>query len=204
MTEAATQDFTRYVYSLREGYNEPQTRKAFHHAVPLRTIVIYCYDPRAVAIPTALAAIWPDEVYPGELVLDEAGSKIGSTATIFPIVVAGGRAVDALRSISIGQHLFGVQNIVVVHHTNCGTTSFTRNGLIDAFKAEQGVDLADVYEKDSLAINDFGHSLRHDVDLLRASPGVPKSATIFGLVYNIDTDQFTQLIQDRTSSQEST
>jgi hypothetical protein len=37
MTAAATPDFTRYVYSLREGYNETQIRKAFHHAVPLRT-----------------------------------------------------------------------------------------------------------------------------------------------------------------------
>ena len=86
---------------------------------------------------------------------------------------------------------------MVVHHTNCGTTSFTADGLIDAFQAEQGVNLATVYEKESLAIHDFHLSLKHDCDLLRASPGIPKSAKIFGFVFNIDTDEFTQLIEDR-------
>jgi carbonic anhydrase len=34
----------QYVYSLEPGYSEPDLRKAFSHAVPLRTTVIYCYD----------------------------------------------------------------------------------------------------------------------------------------------------------------
>jgi carbonic anhydrase len=134
-------EFDGFVYSQSPGYNEPNMRAAFKNAVPLRTIVICCYDPRAVQIPFELAKILPDEIYPGELVCDKNGNKVGSTATIFPIVVAGGRAVDALRSITIGQHLFGVQNIVVAHHTFCGTSSFTAHGLIEAYQDEQGADL---------------------------------------------------------------
>src|SRR5580698_2353193 len=110
-------EFDGFVYSQSPGYNEPNMRAAFKNAVPLRTIVIFCYDPRAAQIPFKLARIWPDEVYPGEWLFDQAGNKVGSTATIFPIVVAGGRAIDALRSITIAQHLFGVRNIVVAHHT---------------------------------------------------------------------------------------
>jgi hypothetical protein len=94
-------------------------RKAFKQAVPLRTVVVYCHDPRAVNIPHAVAKAIPGEVYPGEIVQDEGGKKIASTTTIFSVVVAGGRAVDALRSITVAQHLFGIENIVVVHHTYC-------------------------------------------------------------------------------------
>ena len=82
----------------------------------MRSIVIYCYDPRAAAIPTELAKLWPDETYPGDLIFDEFGNRVGSTATILPIVVAGGRAVDAVRSITIGHHLFGLQNVIVTPH----------------------------------------------------------------------------------------
>ncbi len=121
-------EFDEYVYSLSPGYDEPNVRTAFRNAVPLRTIVMFCYDPRAAQIPFMLARIWPDEIYPGELVFDKSGNKVGSTATIFPVVVAGGRAIDALRSITIGHHLFGIRNIVVAHHTFCGTTSFTADG----------------------------------------------------------------------------
>jgi carbonic anhydrase len=191
-----TNEFNEYVYSLSPGYNEPNVRAAFKNAVPLRTIVMFCYDPRAAQIPFVLARVWPDEVYPGELVFDKDGNKVGSTATIFPIVVAGGRAIDALRSITIGHHLFGVQNIVVAHHTFCGTTSFTADGLIDAFQAEQGTDISTAYEKDSLAIHDFRSSLKHDVNLIRASAGVPSTLNIYGYLFNIDTDEFTLVVED--------
>jgi carbonic anhydrase len=196
---AAPGPFDRFVYSRQPGYDEAATRAAFASAVPLKTIVIYCYDPRAVAIPSELAKLWPDETYPGDLVLDEHGNKVGSTATIFPVVVAGGRAVDALRSITVGHHLFGLHNIVVVHHTNCGTSSFTPRGLLDAYRTEQGVDLSKTYRPDSLAIGHLETSLSQDVDLLRQSPAVPASVKIFGMVFDIDRDEFTVLISlDRT------
>jgi carbonic anhydrase len=190
----------QYVYSLQPGYREPDIRKAFSHAVPLQTIVVYCYDPRAVGIPAALAKAWPDEVYPGELVLDAAGNKVGSQATIFPVVVAGGRAIDALRSIAIGQHLFGVRNIVIAHHTFCGTTSFTAAGITEAFQAEQGADISSVYDQESLAIPHFETSLAHDVNLVRQTKGIPQTVNIFGYLFNIDTDEFTPVVEDRAAT----
>src|SRR5215470_9262809 len=52
------------------GFVEPEMRKAFKQAVPLRTVVIYCYDPRAVNIPQAVAKAIPGEIYPGEILRD--------------------------------------------------------------------------------------------------------------------------------------
>src|SRR5688500_10772745 len=97
------QKFARYAFSAQPSYDEAATRKAFAQAVPLKTLVIYCYDPRAVEIPNAVAKLFGGEVFPGEIIRDGAGNRVASSTTIFPIIVAGGRAVDALRSITVAQ-----------------------------------------------------------------------------------------------------
>jgi carbonic anhydrase len=174
-------------------------RKTFKQAVPLRTVVVHCYDPRAVNIPYAVAKAMPGEVYPGEIVFDSDGKKAASTTTIFPVVVAGGRAVDALRSITVAQHLFGIENIVVVHHTYCGATSFTPDGLFNAFRREQGADISGLYERSNIAIEDYETSLKRDARLIRESRGTPKKVNIFGYLFNIDTDELTLIVEDRTA-----
>jgi carbonic anhydrase len=109
--------FDRFAFSASPSFNEAATREAFSHAVPLKTLVIYCYDPRAVEIPNAVAKLFGDEVFPGEIIRDATGKRVASSTTIFPVIVAGGRAIDALRSITVAEHLFGIKNIVVVHHS---------------------------------------------------------------------------------------
>src|SRR5215831_3161174 len=94
-------DLDTYAFSKQPGFAEAEMRKRFKQAVPLRTVVVYCYDPRAVNVPQAIAKAMPGEVYPGEILRDPRSRKIASTTTIFPVVVAGGRAVDALRSITV-------------------------------------------------------------------------------------------------------
>jgi carbonic anhydrase len=177
-----------YAFSKQPDFVEPQMRQIFKQAVPLRTIVVYCYDPRAVNIPHAVAKAMPGEIYPGEIVLDANGKKAASTTTIFPVVVAGGRAVDALRSITVAQHLFGIENIVVVHHTYCGATSFTPDGIINAFRHEQGADISQLYERSNIAIDDYESSLKRDTSLIRGSKGTPRKVDIFGYLFNIDTE----------------
>lgn len=196
-------DFDQYTFSKLPGFVESEMRKEFKKAVPLRTIVVYCYDPRAVNIPHIVAKAMPDEVYPGEIVTDREGKKIASTATVFPVVVAGGRAVDALRSITVAQHLFGIKNIVVVHHTYCGATSFTPEGLIQAFRKEQGADISTIYDRANIAIPDYESSLKRDTQLVRESKGTPRDVNIYGYLYNIDTDALTLVVEDRAAQSES-
>jgi carbonic anhydrase len=38
------QNFDAYAFSSQPGYHEPTVRKEFAKAVPLRTVVIYCYE----------------------------------------------------------------------------------------------------------------------------------------------------------------
>src|SRR5262250_2231500 len=164
-------DLDTYVFSKQPAFVETEMRKAFKQAVPLRTVVVYCYDPRAVDIPHAVAKAIPGEVYPGEIVWDEQGRKVASTTTLFEVVVAGGRAVDALRSITVAQHLFGIKNIVIAHHTYCGATSFTADGIIAAYRDEHHTDISDLYDRASICIGDHISSLERDVRLVRESKG---------------------------------
>lgn len=190
--------FDRYAFSANPSFDEAKTREAFSHAVPLKTLVIYCYDPRAAEIPNAVAKLLGDEVFPGQVVLDAAGNRVASSTTIFPIIVAGGRAVDALRSITVAQHLFGIENIVVVHHSQCGATSFTADGIISAYKHEHHTDISKLYDRGSICIEDYEASLKRDTALIRSHAGTPKHVNIFGYFYNIDTGVLTEVVKDIT------
>ena len=188
--------FDRYAFSAQPSFNEAATREAFSHAVPLKTLVIYCYDPRAAEIPNAVAKLFGDEVFPGEIILDGAENRVASSTTIFPVIVAGGRAIDALRSITVAQHLFGIQNIVVVHHSHCGATSFTADGIIDAYEHEHHLDISNLYPRSSICITDYEASLKHDTALIREHAGTPRHVHIFGYFYDIDAKTLTEVVRD--------
>jgi carbonic anhydrase len=188
--------FDRYALSAQPSFNEAATREAFSHAVPLKTLVIYCYDPRAAEIPDVVAKLLGDEVFPGEIIFNGAGNRVASSTTIFPVIVAGGRAIDALRSITVAQHLFGIRNIVVVHHSHCGATSFTADGIIDAYRHEHHLDISNLYPRSSICITDYEASLRHDTALIREHAGTPRHVNIFGYFYDIDARTLTEVVRD--------
>jgi carbonic anhydrase len=189
--------FDRFAFAASPQFDEAATRVAFARAVPLKTLVIYCYDPRAAEIPNAVAKWLGEEEYPGRVIVDDNGRRVASTTTIFPIVVAGGRAVDALRSITVAQHLFGIQNIVVVHHSHCGATTFTADGIIEAFRHEHHADISGLYDRGSICIDDYETSLQRDTALIRAHAGTPKHVNVLGLFYDIDTGWLTGVVNDR-------
>jgi carbonic anhydrase len=192
--------FDRYAFSADPNFDEAEARKAFSRAVPLKTLVIHCYDPRASGIPKAVAELFGDEVFPGEIMFDASGNRVASTTTVFPIVVAGGRSIDAMRSITVAQHLFGIQNIVVVHHSHCGATSFTADGIANAYKREHNSDISNLYDRGSICIEDYEVSLKRDTALIRLHPGTPKHANIFGYFYDIDTGVLTEVVKDKVDA----
>jgi carbonic anhydrase len=183
------------VYSQTAGFEEKAMRRAFRQAIPLRTLVVYCPDPRAAKIPEAVAREF-GEVWPGEILRDEHGRKIGATNNIGQAITVGGRAIDALRSITTLHHMLGLRRVVVVHHTFCGTTAFTPQGLYEAFAEDEGTDLHGVYDRPSLTIDTFEEALRYDVELIRRAPGTPRQLDIHGFVFDIDTEELTRVVDD--------
>lgn len=178
--------------------------KGFNFAIPMKTMVIHCFDPRAAEIPQAIAAHFPDEVYPGENILDEAGNRIGHTRTLFAVSNAGGRAFSALQSVATMEYLFHVQNVIVVHHSFCGATGFRPEQLTQHFHQHHHADLDDVIERDSRAIVHFEDAIRHDVALLRNSPAVPKGVKLYGFFYEMNSATLTEIVRDLPAQDEKT
>jgi carbonic anhydrase len=170
--------------------------KGYSHFIPMKTLVIYCFDPRAADIPQAIAQHFGDEVYPGENILDEAGNRIGSTRTLFTVVNAGGRAASALQEVATMDYFFGVQNVVVVHHSFCGTTGITPEMLVDHFHDHHHADISTLFDHDSIAIMEFEKSIKYDVELLRSSPAVPKHIKLYGFFYDISSGKLTEVVRD--------
>jgi hypothetical protein len=57
--------FSDYEYRKQPGFDR-NTFDGANQAIPMKTLVIYCFDPRAVEIPQAVVEYFGDEVYPGE------------------------------------------------------------------------------------------------------------------------------------------
>jgi carbonic anhydrase len=172
----------------------------FNFAIPMKTMVIYCVDPRASDVPQAVAKYFGDEVYPGELILDQAGNRVGSTRTLFTVTNGGGRAASALMTVAEMDYLFHVQNVVVVHHSFCGTSSYKPESVVKKFHDNYQADLSTLFDRDSLAIADFERSLKYDLELLRSSQSVPKRVKLYGFFYEINSGKLIEVLRDIPAS----
>jgi carbonic anhydrase len=190
-----TAKYSEYEFRTQPWFDEDKF-EGFNFAIPMKTMVIHCFDPRASEIPAAIAAHFPDEVYPGENVLDEAGNRIGHTRTLFAVSNAGGRAFSALQSVATMEYLFHVQNVIVVHHSFCGATGFRPEQLLEHFHDHHHADLAPLIEKGSESILNFEESVKHDVKLLRNSPAVPKNVKLYGFFYEMNSGKLTEIVRD--------
>lgn len=180
----------------KQSWFDASNFKGFNFAIPMKTMVIYCLDPRASDIPEKVAEYFGDEVYPGEVILDESGNRVGSTRTLFTVTNGGGRAATALMTVAEMDYLFNVQNVVVVHHSFCGTSSYMPESLFKKFHDDYHADISTLFDHDSVAILDFEKSLQHDLELLRLSPAVPKHVNLFGFFYEIGSGKLTEVLRD--------
>src|SRR5580658_4528343 len=187
--------FSAYEYRTQAGFDQNKFEGA-NQAIPMKTLVIHCFDPRAAEIPQKVAEYFGDEVYPGENILDAAGNRVGNTRTLFAEANAGGRAAAALLSVAAMDYIFHVQNVVVVHHSFCGTTTLTPELMVKKFHDHHHADISALFDHDSLAIMDFKESLNYDVKLLRASPAVPKNIKLYGFFYEISTGKLIEVARD--------
>ncbi len=103
---------------------------------------------------------------------------------------AGGRAKDALRSLVISQRLLGTNEIAVIHHTDCGMLTFTNPDLHAKVKQDLGADATGI---DFLPFSNLEESVRQDVELLQASPLIPKDVPIRGFVYDVRTGRLNEV-----------
>ncbi|KAK9330946.1 carbonic anhydrase [Lipomyces starkeyi] len=98
---------------------------------------------------------------------------------------AGGRSKDALRSIIISQQLLGTEEVLIIHHTDCGMLTFSDSQLHQILQERfNGNDVKDI---DFLPFSDLQQSVRDDVEFLRASKVVSPKIRISGWIYEVET-----------------
>ena len=103
---------------------------------------------------------------------------------------AGGAATDdAIRSIIISQRLLGTNEVILIHHTDCGMLTFKDDDVKGQIHAETGIRPSFALE----AFPDLDEDVRQSIERIKASPFVPNKSSIRGFVYNVKTGKLEEV-----------
>ncbi|KAL2851162.1 carbonic anhydrase [Aspergillus pseudoustus] len=102
---------------------------------------------------------------------------------------AGGRAVDALRSLVISQQLLGTREIVLVHHTDCGMLTFSDEIIREKIRTDLGQDADHIA---FLPFKDLEKSVLDDIRLLQAHPLI-LDVPITGYIYQVESGKISKV-----------
>jgi carbonic anhydrase len=106
---------------------------------------------------------------------------------------SGGRAREALRSLVISQQLLGTREIAVIHHTECGSLTFSNQELHERLRRDLGADASAI---DFLPFRNLEESVREDVSFLISSPLIAPDATVRGFIYDVRTGRLQEVEVD--------
>jgi carbonic anhydrase len=96
---------------------------------------------------------------------------------------------DALRSLVISQRLLGTEEIVLVHHTDCGMLTFTDDEVKAAIEADTGLRPSFALE----AFPDVAADVRQSLARIAASPFLPRKDKVRGFVYDVKTGRLDEV-----------
>ena len=103
---------------------------------------------------------------------------------------AGGVVTDdEMRSLSISQRLLGTEEIVLIHHTDCGMLTFTD----DEFKRSVQDDVGIKPEWAVEAFPDLDEDVRQSIARIQASPFIPRKDSVRGFVYEVETGRLREV-----------
>ena len=88
---------------------------------------------------------------------------------------------DELRSLAISQRLLGTQEIILIHHTDCGMLTFTD----DAFRAQILADTGVKPTWAAEAFDDLDTDVRQSIARIKAEPSIPVKDSVRGFVYDV-------------------
>jgi carbonic anhydrase len=95
---------------------------------------------------------------------------------------AGGVATDdAIRSLVISQRLLGTNEIILIHHTDCGMLTFKDDDVKRQIESEVGIRPAFALE----AFPDLEEDVRQSIARIQASPFIPNKSSVRGFVYDV-------------------
>jgi carbonic anhydrase len=103
---------------------------------------------------------------------------------------AGGVVTDdEIRSLAISQRLLGTEEIILIHHTDCGMLTFSDDEFKRSIQDEVGIKPEWAAE----AFGDLDEDVRQSVARIKASPFIPRKESIRGFVYEVETGRLREV-----------
>ena len=103
---------------------------------------------------------------------------------------AGGAITeDEIRSLAISQRLLGTEEIILLHHTDCGMQTFTDDEFRQSIQEETGIKPTWSAE----CFSDVDEDLRQSLARIQASPFIPRKDSVRGFVYEVETGRLREV-----------
>jgi carbonic anhydrase len=96
---------------------------------------------------------------------------------------------DEIRSLAISQHLLGTEEIILIHHTDCGMLTFTDDKFRRQLQDETGVKPS--WAAESFA--DLDEDVRQSIARITTSPFIPRTESVRGFVYEVETGRLREV-----------
>ncbi len=97
---------------------------------------------------------------------------------------------DEIRSLAISQRLLGTEEIILIHHTDCGMLTFTDDEFKRSIQDDVGVKLPWSAE----AFPDLDEDVRQSVARIKNSPFVPNKDSVRGFVFDVATGKLNEVV----------
>lgn len=104
---------------------------------------------------------------------------------------AGGVVTDdEIRSLAISQRLLGTEEIMLIHHSDCGMLTFSDDEFRRQVQQETGIRP----EWPAEAFDDLEEDVRQSIARIKASPFIPKKDKVRGFVYDVRTGRLGEVV----------
>jgi carbonic anhydrase len=97
---------------------------------------------------------------------------------------------DEIRSLAISQRLLGTEEIILIHHSDCGMLTFTD----DQFKRQIQDEVGIKPEWSAEAFGDLDEDVRQSIARIKASPFIPRKHSVRGFVYDVSNGRLREVI----------
>jgi carbonic anhydrase len=96
---------------------------------------------------------------------------------------------DEIRSLAISQRLLGTEEVMLIHHTDCGMLTFAD----DDFRRQVQDDTGIKPEWAAETFSDLDEDVRQSIARIKASPFIPRKDQIRGFVYDVHTGRLREV-----------
>jgi carbonic anhydrase len=98
-------------------------------------------------------------------------------------------SADTIRSLTISQRLLGTEEVILLHHTDCGMLTFSDDDFRRSIQDDTGIKP----DWHSESMTDLEEDVRQSIARVKASPFIPNKGSVRGFVYDVETGELREV-----------